>query len=437
MKKPPRPDSPSRRQMLALSAGALTALGCRASAPASPLDSTMEPDPELDDLFADLEDQRPLHRPITAQEKAVRRQQLGRLLADRGLDALLVEASPTLTYLSDVTWGRSERLFALIVLADGSSFWIAPAFEVPRAEEKIREAGGPAGPVIAWDEHEYAWAPLAAALRERGVERIAIEPSSRAFVPFALARELGSDRVVDGTELVIALRGVKEPHELALLRAANEITQRAIVAVSERLRPGMTDHDVARWMRHAQQRMGLTGVWVLALLDEGAAYPHGRASGETLEKGDLVLVDTGGALHGYQSDNTRTWIFDGAPSAEVERGWNAVRDAQKRAYETIRPGIPASEVDAAARGVLTEAGYGPGYEAFAHRLGHGIGLEGHESPNFDGGSGTILAPGMTFSDEPGIYLPGRFGIRIEDIVAVTAEGADHFGNWQQGPRSPA
>jgi Xaa-Pro dipeptidase len=198
----------------------------------------------------------------------------------------------------------------------------------------------------------------------------------------------------------------------------------------------MSDSDVGRAMCHAQERLGLTDTWVLPLLNADAALPHGSATERHLARGDVVLVDTGGALHGYQSDNTRTWVFDGTPSAEVERVFQAVRGAQARAFEALRPGEPAAGADRAARAAIEAAGFGSGYSTFTHRLGHGIGLEGHEEPYLDGGNETPLAPGNTFSDEPGIYLPGRFGLRLEDIVVITAEGADHFGAWQRSPRSP-
>jgi len=391
----------------------------------------------LDELFSELTDQSARFEPITALEKRARRERCAALLRLHGVDAFLMEAGSTLSYLCDVSWGKSERLFALVLLADGSCFWISPAFEAPRAEAYIATADGPAGPIVVWDEHEYAWKPLAAALAERGAERVAIEPRSRAFVAQLLAEEMGHDRVLSGQRLTAELRGTKDEHEIALLRGANELTQEAIVAVAERLRPGLTDHELGAWMRRAQERLGLRGVWVLPLLGQNAAYPHGRPRGDVLAPGELVLVDTGGSLHAYKSDNTRTWIFDGRPTPEVARGWHAVRDAQRTAYEAIRPGRPCRAIDAAARNVLATAGYGRGYENFAHRLGHGIGMDGHEDHYLDSGSEVLLAPGMTFSDEPGIYLPGEYGIRLEDIVVVTDEGADHFGNWQADPSSPA
>jgi Xaa-Pro dipeptidase len=410
----------------------MLAAGCRSQSAAQPPGA----DDEFERLFADLEDQSGRWIPISAAEKHPRLARLGGILDGAGVEACLIEPGPTLSYLSDVGWGRSERLFALVVLADGSSFWIVPAFEAPRAERRIAAAGGPAGEIVTWDEHDYAWNPLASALRARGVARIAIEPDARAFVAQRLAAAFGAERVLPGWEIARALRGRKDARELELLRGASELTQQAIAAVAERLRPGLTDRELGRWITRAQQRLGLRDTWILPLLDASAAFPHGEPEGRVLAPGSLVLVDTGGELHGYQSDTTRTWIHGAPPPAEFERAWSTVRAAQLAAFERMAPGVEARAVDRAAREVIERAGYGPGYEAFAHRLGHGIGLEGHEEPYFDGGNALLLEPGMTFSDEPGIYLPGRFGIRLEDIVVVTETGADHFGRWQESPRKP-
>jgi len=389
----------------------------------------------LEDLFADLPDRSGEVAPVSRAERDARVRRLGALLVEHDLDALLLEPSSTLAYLSGVAWGTSERLFALLVLADASVFWIAPGFERLRAEERIA-AGGPDGPVVTWEEHEYAWRPLHDALRARGVRRLAVDPRARAFVLAGLIERLGAENVRSGADLVRALRCRKDAHELALLRKANEITKDAILAVSERLTAGTTDHELGAMLRAAQSRMGLVDLWVLPLLAEGAAYPHGAAGGRVLAAGDTVLVDTGGSLHGYQSDVTRTWVFGAEPGADVRRAWSTVRDAQRAAFAALRPGVACRDVDRAARAVIEAAGYGDGYAAFAHRLGHGIGLDGHEEPCLDGGSRVLLEPGMTFSNEPGIYLPGRIGLRIEDVVVVTDDGADVFGGWQLEPESP-
>jgi len=234
----------------------------------------------------------------------------------------------------------------------------------------------------------------------------------------------------------IALRGRKDEHELRILRLASELTQQALGVVAALVRPGMSAGEIQQLVQSAQRRLGLGGIWDLTLVGEAAAYPHGGTASRVLAPGDFLLIDTGGTLHGYQSDTTRTWCPEGTPSAEAERAWNTVRDAQRRAFDAIRPGVACAEVDRAARRVMEQAGYGGGYETFTHRLGHGIGMQGHEDPYFDGGSAVRLAPGMTLSNEPGIYVYGSFGVRIEDIVVVTDGGADHFGTWQEGWRSP-
>lgn len=419
---------PSRRALIGLAAaGSLSACATTSEGPSD----AMEDD---EDLFPELHDQRHTVHPISDGERRARRERLSGLLPRFGADALLCEGGATMEYLTGVSWGHSERLFGLVVTSDSEPFWICPAFEAGRAERRVGAVGGA---IVPWDEHEYAWAPLAAALRARGVERVAIEPRLRHFAAENLGAAHGRERLVSGQALLQELRGRKDAHELALLRRANELTQAAIVAAATELRPGMTGADVARLMRTAQQRLGLTGVWVLALVGPAAASPHGGYPDRPMAKGDVILVDTGGGLLGYQSDNTRTWCLGGQVPGQVERAWNVVRDAQARAFDAMRPGVPCREIDAAARRVIAEAGYGDGYAALTHRLGHGIGMEGHEEPYLDGGNGLPLAPGMTFSDEPGIYLEGRFGVRIEDIVAVTEDGAEHFGTWQAGPASPA
>ncbi|MSR60956.1 MAG: aminopeptidase P family protein [Planctomycetes bacterium] len=433
-----RSDSPlaplDRRTVLASGLGLAGLAGGCASTTAGARGAA-DADGELAELFSDLGDQSARWQPISAAEKRPRLARAAAALRAAQLDALLIEPGPTLGYLGDVGWGSSERLFALVVLADASCFWLVPAFEAARAEKRIA-AAGPAGPLVTWEEHEYAWKPLAAALRARAVERIAIEPEARAFVAQNLAAALGAERVRSGVEVVRSLRGKKDPRELELLRGASELTQRAIRAVAERLRPGLSDHQLGRWVTFAQERLGLRETWCLPLLGPSAAYPHGEPEGRVLASGEGILVDTGGALHGYQSDITRSWSFGAPREAEFLRAWEAVRSAQRAAFERMAPGVACREIDRAARAAIEAAGYPGGYTVFGHRLGHGIGLSGHEEPYFDGGSETVLEPGMTFSDEPGVYLAGQLGVRLEDIVAITGGGAEVFGAWQESPDHP-
>jgi Xaa-Pro dipeptidase len=427
---------PSRRMLLASGAGLVAAGALSACAGTGARREQQDP-AHARELFSHLGDQQGSVAPIDKRRFAERRARLGQHLSELGIDALIAEPGTTYAYLGGVPWGRSERLFALVVLADGKHFWICPAFEEGKARGKIDAADGPHGPIVTWREDEYAFAPLAAALRERRVSKLAIEPQMRFGMADRLAAELGRDHVVSAQEIIVRLRGCKEPGELAILRRANELTQLAILEMSKTLAPGLSGDDVAARMAAAHERLGMRNPWCLALIGPAAALPHGDQHDIRLKRGDVLLVDTGASLHGYQSDITRTWVVDGSPSTEIERAWNAVRDAQRAAYEMLRPGVVCRDVDARARAVLAERGYGSGYAALTHRLGHGIGLEGHEDPYFDGGSAVVLQPGMTLSDEPGIYRVGEFGIRIEDIVAITDDGADHFGTWQRGPRSPA
>lgn len=439
-----------RRRLLASGAGfsaGLLALGCTARAPAPATSAVAAPD----ELFADLSDQRASVAPITAAERAARRARLARVLAERGLDAFVCEGGATLSYLAGVSWGRSERLFALVVTADGAHFWLVPAFEEGRARLAIESVAQPgeATPsgreLVAWQEDEYASRPLLAALRERRVERLAVDPAFRyGFVAelAAAARAEGHGlaapgAITTGRELLAELRGRKSPNELAILRRANELTQHVLARVADEVRPGQTGAEIGALVARAHARLGFANSWNLSLVGAAAALPHGDASPKPLAHGDVLLIDCGGSFHGYQSDITRTWVPAGAPSAAVERAWSAVRDAQRRAQDAIRPGRRCREIDAVARAALVSRGYPGGYAAFTHRLGHGIGLEGHEDPYFDGGSEVVLASGMTLSNEPGLYFPGEFGVRIEDVIAVTDTGCESFGSGQPSPRSPA
>lgn len=427
MATPPPPLS--RRSLIAASAlGALSCASPRAQEPAAAKADS--------DGLAELSDQRASVAPIAASDRATRRVRCGKLLAELGLDALLVESGTTLQWLSDVRWGRSERLFALVVLADGSHFWIVPAFEASRARLSIEKRGGPGGEIVTWEEDEYPYKPLTAALAARRAARVAIEPALRWGFADRFAEAFGREKLASGQELLVRLRGVKEPGELAILRRASELTQLAVRTVARCVRPGMKGSDVGALMDRAHQKLGMNGPWCLPLVGAAAALPHGDASDEPIRAGSLILVDTGAALHGYQSDTSRTWVHGGPPTAEIERAWNAVRDAQLRAFEAIRPGVLCGDVDRAARAALVERGYATGFREFTHRLGHGIGMEGHEDPYFDGGSEVVLRPGMTLSDEPGLYFPGKFGVRLEDIVQVSETGAEHFGTWQKAIGSP-
>lgn len=388
----------------------------------------------LEESFSELEYGAADLEPISLDERRARVRRLAALLDQEGIGAFLCEPGSTLSYLTGVGGGKSERLFGLVVFADGSLLWVSPSFEVERMRDLVD--AGPGGEILGWDEHEYAYRPLAEELAERGARSLAVEPQIRFLFVNGMMEAMGRDAVVNGGGVVQSLRGIKDEHELALLRRANELTVRAFAAVEPRVEPGMTARDVATLITRAQEKLGLRGIWNLTLAGPNAAEPHGRTDDTVLEKGTPLLIDTGGSLHGYQSDNTRTWCVGGQVSDEVKRVWDTVHEARMAAFEAMKPGVEAFEIDRAARAVVEKSGYGEGYNVFTHRLGHGIGMDGHEPPYFDGGDPTPLAAGMTFSDEPGIYLRGEFGVRLENIVAITETGAEVFGGWQAGPESP-
>lgn len=384
-----------------------------------------EPGPERDDPWAALAGACEGIAPPTADERAGHCERLQRGLHEAGLAALVAEPGATMQHLAGVHWGRSERPFLLVLPRAGAPWWVVPAFEEGTAREQL----GAAAAVRVWQEHESPQAIAAAGLAEHGLGElpVAVEPQLRHFVVEGLRRALGPGRVVDGAAVVDAVRMRKQPAELQRLRRANEVTKAALGLVARTaVREGMRQSELAEHVRRAQERAGLTDVWVLALFGPNAAFPHGTARDRALQEGDLLLVDTGGSLHGHRSDITRTWCL-GSPPAAARAAWRVVAAAQQAAIEAIRPGVACGAVDAAARAIVDAAGLGPGYRRFTHRLGHGIGLEVHEHPYLVPGSTRILEAGMTMSVEPGIYEPGAFGVRIEDIVAVTDDGCEVFG----------
>jgi Xaa-Pro dipeptidase len=242
--------------------------------------------------------------------------------------------------------------------------------------------------------------------------------------------------VVSATPVTAGCRVIKDAHELALMRRANEITVRAHRAVFQSLREGMTQSEVSALSAEAHRRLGMKG-GSLVLFGPDAAFPHGTTKPRPLQKGDVVLIDGGGRLFGYCSDITRTGVFGAPPTDRQRRVWDVVRRAQQAAFEAAKPGVEAQSVDAAARRVVEEAGFGPDYKYFTHRVGHGIGMDGHEWTYLVRGNTATLRPGMCFSDEPGIYIPGEMGIRHEDIIFITDMGASSFTKWTLSPEDPA
>jgi Xaa-Pro dipeptidase len=416
----------SRRQWLEMSAGA--AVAPIPGAPAA--DPPAQTPPALTAL-------RPMTdgvSPITTEEHRGRLRRAQRLLAESGLDALVLAPGSSLTYFTGAQWGESERFFGAVLTQEGDPAWVTPAFERARALEQVRTGSD----VRAWPEDESPYALVAAILRDRGVAagRIGVEET----VPFVfvdgIAKAAPAARLESGTPVTAGCRVVKDAHEIALMRRAGEITMAAHRAVFASLQEGMTQGEASRLSADAHRRLGMAG-GALVLFGPDAAFPHGTTRPRPLQRGDVVLIDGGGRLHGYASDITRTAVFGAAPTDRQRRIWNVVRRAQEAAFQAARPGAEAQAVDAAARNMIEEAGFGPGYKYFTHRVGHGIGMDGHEWTYLVRGNATKLRPGMCFSDEPGIYVPGELGVRHEDVIFVTEAGAENMTKWSGSPEDPA
>jgi Xaa-Pro dipeptidase len=365
-------------------------------------------------------------RPIAPEEfqsRVVRAQQL---LAESKppLDALFLAPGTSLYYFSGVRWWPSERLLALVITRKGDPLVVCPAFEEGRLREQLRYPAQ----VRVWQEDESPSALVAASLADRGIRtgRLGIDETTYFTFFDRLRQAAPSLELVSGDPVTIGCRARKSAHELELMRLACEATFDVFRAVFASLQEGMTQADIGNLVERGFARMKLRG-GALVLIGASAALPHGTLKSPKLKEGDGVLIDGGTSVEGYASDVTRTGAFGlpggaGKPSEKLQRAFEIVRRAQDAALDAARAGRLSGTVDDAARSVIVSAGFGPGYKFFTHRLGHGIGLDGHEHPYLVRGSKTILEPGMTFSNEPGIYVPGDYGLRCEDDMVIVADG---------------
>jgi Xaa-Pro dipeptidase len=369
--------------------------------------------------------------PITDEERRARIARAQRLMEEQGIDAVLIEPGSSMRYYTGVSWSRSERTFATVIPASGPPAWVCPAFEEARARELIRFGDD----IRVWQEEESPFASIAAILKDRGAAsgRVGVEEQVRFFVMDGLRRAAPAAELVSATPVTAGCRMFKSAAELALMQRATDITVLAIGAGLATLKAGMTQYDLAGNVTAALARLGGSDPWALVGFGEYSAFPHGSVKPQRLRRGDIVLLDTGCAVEGYQSDMTRTTVF-GRPTRRQTEVWNLERKAQDAAFAAAQVGAPCEAVDAAARKVITDAGFGPDYRlpGLPHRTGHGIGLDGHEWTNFVRGNTTPLAPGMCFSDEPMIAIYGEFGIRLEDCLYMTEQGPRFFS-----PQSPA
>jgi Xaa-Pro dipeptidase len=362
--------------------------------------------------------------PIGRDEHLARIGKARRLMAEAGIGALLIEPGASMTYFCGVQWRRSERLTALVLPRDGEIAIVTPHFEEPSVRESLKVPAE----VRVWNEHEDPLVTVAGVLRDRRVAApVGIEETVRFFAVDGLRRAMPGVSIRPGAPVVRGCRMVKSAAELALMQKASDITIAAYRHTAPRIARGMTPAEIGAIMNGATAALGGNPEFALILLGEASAYPHGSGQPQAVRDGEIVLMDCGCTVEGYQSDISRTFVF-GAASAEQRRVWNQMREGQRIAMAAARLGRPAGSVDDAVRAQYERWGYGPGYRlpGLSHRTGHGIGLDGHEPVNLVHGEATPLAVGMCFSNEPGLYLPGKFGVRLEDCFHMTEGGPVFF-----------
>jgi Xaa-Pro dipeptidase len=362
---------------------------------------------------------------ISAGEREARIARVQKLMREQGLSALLIEPGASLLYFTGVRWGRSERLTAAVIPASGRIGVFTPFFEEPSVRETLKVPAE----VRTWNEHEDPLKLVAGWLRDRKLASgtIGVEETVRYFAVDGLQRALPGAKIRSGASVVRAVRMIKSPAEIALMQLATDITIAAYRHTYPRIQKGMTPAQIGAMMNETTRTLGGTPEFALILLGEASAYPHGTGKPQAVKEGEVVLMDCGCNVQGYQSDVSRTFVF-GEPTRKQRQVWDHMHRGQQIAFQAAQLGRPAGSVDDAVRSYYRTLGYGPDYKlpGLSHRTGHGIGLEGHEPVNLVRGEKTPLAPGMCFSDEPGIYLPGSFGVRLEDCFYMTAAGPRWF-----------
>jgi Xaa-Pro dipeptidase len=416
---------PTRREFLESSSAAVAA-AVLAPAPAARTTGPLQGTPLPPSIQA-LSSQKSRARPISVEERQRRLERARALLGAEQLDALFLTGGTSLRYFTGISWGLSERLLGLILPRTGRAFVVCPAFERDRALEQI-EAGPLKGTadVMVWEEHEDPYQRIASGLRASGIAtgRLGVEETVRHVFASGAAAALPAMQLASGTPVSAGCRMVKDAHELELMRLASEVTLKAYQAAWLALKDGMTQDEFAGLVSQAHQRLGFTG-GAGVQVGKYSALPHGSATPQVIREGTILLIDGGCSVEGYASDLSRTFVL-GTPTARMKQVFEIEQRAQLAALAAARPGVECQAVDAAARKVIVEAGFGPDYKYFTHRVGHGIGMDGHEWPYLVRGNTLLLQPGMTFSDEPGIYIPGEFGVRLEDDMVITEAGAELF-----------
>ncbi|HEU5481850.1 MAG TPA: Xaa-Pro peptidase family protein [Sphingomicrobium sp.] len=363
--------------------------------------------------------------PISPAERMQRLARARELMRQNGIGAVLVESGPSLDYYTGVQWWRSERLTGAVIPVQGEPIIVTPFFEKPSVEESLDIPAE----VRTWDEDDEPLKLVADFLKERGVvaDAIGFEETNRYFLLDRLQQQLPGARIVSANPVANAQRMIKSPAEIALMQAAADIMAASLRYAGERTREGMSAADIDAMIATANTTMGAAYGGGLVLIGEASAYPHGSKQPHVVKRGEIILLDCTCSVHGYQADISRTFVL-GDPTAEHRKVWDQMHRGQQIAFAAAKVGVPAGSVDDAVRRTYESWGYGPEYKlpGTSHRTGHGIGMEVHEPINLVHGETTPLAPGMCFSDEPGIYIPGKFGVRLEDCFHMTEAGPKWF-----------
>jgi Xaa-Pro dipeptidase len=368
-------------------------------------------------------------QPITIDERRGRIEKAQKLMVEKGFSAIYIEPSTSFFYFTGMRWRGGERMLAIVLPAKGEPAYVCPAFEEERARELIKFGDD----IRTWHEHESPYKRVAQIFKDRGITggKVGFEERTRFFLFDGIRKEAPGIEYVSADPITVGCRVIKSANELALMQRANDITLTAYKAVVASLREGMTQYDFRELSQAAHRQLGVEG-GIGANFGESSAFPHGSSKPQKLKEGDIVLMDGGCGVDGYRSDISRTIVF-GKPITDRHREvWNLEKKAQTTALAAAKPGAPCEAVDAAARKVIIDGGFGPDYKYFTHRVGHGIGLDGHEWTYLVRGNKTPLQPGMCFSNEPGIYIYGEFGVRLEDCMVITEDGAKLFT-----PQSPS
>ncbi|MBP7809611.1 MAG: aminopeptidase P family protein [Bacteroidia bacterium] len=357
-------------------------------------------------------------KPITKEERAQRLEQARKLMTENKIDAIFMEGGTSLDYFTGIHWGRSERLFGMLLPKNGAPFFISPKFEETRAQEQTGN-----GKLYCWEENESPFELITKILKENGLANatIGLEETTRYFITEGFQKAMPSAKIVSATAITAGCRGLKTEHEIELMQIANDMAMEVYKVAVTQLKEGMSESEFGKIITQLFAEFGVGG-GALVLFGEASAHPHGLVKEVRLKQNDIVLMDGGCSVEGYESDITRTVVF-GKSTQKMNDVFNIVLKAQQDALKFAKPGVSFESVDAVARKVISDAGYGPGYKYFTHRLGHGIGMDGHEWHYVVGGNKRLMEKGNMMSNEPGIYILGEFGIRIEDEMLITENGA--------------